>query len=104
MFGFQHKKKVVGVLDSFVSFFKKYEKNKSHDMFSLMLDPRFKTLPLVSSLFGHEQGKPIIEEYDKKPFFPMFLTCHYHLHPLSKSKGVLLIERFKRIAIWISLK
>jgi hypothetical protein len=40
----------------------------------------------VSSLFGHEQGKAIIEKYDKKPFFPMFLTCHYHLHPLAKSK------------------
>jgi len=80
------KKEVVGVLDSFVSFFKKYEKKKSHDMFYLMLDPRFKTLPIVSSLFDHEQGKAIVEKYDKKPFFPMFLTCHYHLHPLTKSK------------------
>jgi hypothetical protein len=39
------KKEVIVVLDSFVSFFKKYEENKSRDMFSLMLDPRFKTLP-----------------------------------------------------------
>jgi hypothetical protein len=33
-----------------------------------MLDPRFKTLHLVSSLIGHEQGKAILEEYDKKIF------------------------------------
>ncbi len=96
MFGFQHQKKeVVGVLDSFVSFFKKYEENKSHDMFSLMLDARFKTLPLVSSLFGREQGKTISEEYDQKPFFPMFLTCHYHLHPLAESKRGIVDRKVK---------
>ncbi len=46
-----------------------------------MLDPRFKTLHLVSSLIGHEQGKAIVEKYDKKSLFPMFLKCYYHLHP-----------------------
>jgi hypothetical protein len=56
------KKKVVGVLDSFFSFSNKYER-KSH-MFFLLLDPRVKTLYLVSSLVGHEQGKAIVEEYD----------------------------------------
>jgi len=38
----------------------------------LMLNLRFKTLHLVSSLIGHEQGKVIVEEYDKKSLFPMF--------------------------------
>jgi hypothetical protein len=33
-------------------------------MFLLLLDPRVKTLYLVSSLVGHEQGKAIVEEYD----------------------------------------
>jgi hypothetical protein len=36
-------KEVVQVLDSILSFLKKYEKRKAYDMFSLMLDPRFKT-------------------------------------------------------------
>ncbi len=31
-----------------------------------MLDPRFKTLCLVSSFITLEQGKAIVEEYDKK--------------------------------------
>jgi hypothetical protein len=31
-----------------------------------MLDPRFKTFCNMSSLTGHEQGKAIIEKYDKK--------------------------------------
>jgi hypothetical protein len=38
-------------------------------MFSLMLDPMFKTLHLVSSLIGYKQGKAIVEEYDKKSLF-----------------------------------
>jgi hypothetical protein len=37
MFGFQNKKEVVGVLDCFLSFLKKYEKKVPY-MFSLMLD------------------------------------------------------------------
>jgi hypothetical protein len=35
------KKEVVYVLDSFHSFSKKYEERKPHNVFSLMLDPRF---------------------------------------------------------------
>jgi hypothetical protein len=59
-------------------------------MFSLTLDPRFKTLCLVFSFIGHERGKAIVEENDRKSLFPMFLKCHYHLHPLVKlERGVL---------------
>jgi hypothetical protein len=61
-------------------------KKKSHNIFSLMLDPRFKTFCLVSSLIVHEQGKAIVEKYDDKPLFPMFIKCHSHLHPLAKSE------------------
>jgi len=37
-------------------------------MFSLMLDPRF----VLSSLIGCEQGKAIVEKYDKNLFFNDF--------------------------------
>jgi hypothetical protein len=65
MFGLQDKKGY----SSFKFFFfllKKSEERKAHNMFSLMLDPRFKTFQLVSSLGGHEQDKAIVDEYDKK--------------------------------------
>jgi hypothetical protein len=39
LFIFNIKKKVCGVLDSFLSFLRKYEKRKTHNMFLLMLDP-----------------------------------------------------------------
>jgi hypothetical protein len=55
------KKKVVQVLDFFLSL-KKYEEKKVHNMLLLMLDSRLKTLHLVSSLIGGEQGKRIVEE------------------------------------------
>ncbi len=45
-------KKIHGALNGFLSFFKKYEKNKAHNMLSLMLNPRFKSLRLVSYFIG----------------------------------------------------
>ncbi len=59
-------------------------------MFPLMLDLRLKTLQLVSSFIGCEQGKTIVEKYEKKIFISsMILKCYYHLHPLVEStRGV----------------
>jgi hypothetical protein len=42
-------------------------------MLALMLDPRFKSLILIFSFIDHEHGVAIVEKYDKKSFFPMFL-------------------------------
>jgi hypothetical protein len=81
------------VLDYFISFFKKYEEKKSHNIFFKMLNPRFKTLCLVSTLIAHEQGKAIVEEYDKKSMSPMFLKYFYHLHPLVESEKDVVEQR-----------
>jgi hypothetical protein len=37
-----------------------------------MLDPRFKTLCFMPSIIGHEQGKAIVDENDKKSSFLFF--------------------------------
>jgi hypothetical protein len=50
-------------------------------MISLMLDPRFKSLHIVSSFVGREQGVSLVEEHDKKSLYPMLVKCHEHLHP-----------------------
>jgi len=90
------KKEIIQVLDYFLSFLKKNEERKTHNMFYLMLDYRFKTLHLVSSLIGHEQGKAIVEEYDKNLYFLCFsnviIICIHWLN----LKGVLLIKGLKR--------
>jgi len=51
------KKHVYGVLDFFLSFLTKYEEKKTHNMISLMLDPRFKNLCIISSFVGKDHVK-----------------------------------------------
>ncbi len=42
------RKEICVVLESFLSLLKKFEKKKAYNMFSLMLDPMFKSFCLVS--------------------------------------------------------
>ncbi len=74
------------ILNYFLSFLRKYEEKNPIDMFSFILYHRFKTLCLVSSFVGCEQGKAIMEEHDKKSLFRLFFKCHYPLHLLAESK------------------
>ncbi len=69
------------MLNSFLSFLRKYENKKAHNMISLMLDIRFKSLRIVSSFVRREQGMALVEEYDRKTLYPMLVKCHEHLHP-----------------------
>ncbi len=81
------KKEFVEVLNSFLSFLRKFEKKNSHNMFFSKLDPKLKTFHLVFSLIGCEQGKAIIEKYDIKSLFLMIFQYYYdHLHSLVEFK------------------
>jgi len=76
---FNIRREICGVLDGFLSFLKKlYEKNKAHNM-SFMLDPKFKSLRLVSFVIGQEHVS-IVEKYDKLSLFPMLLKCYHIIH------------------------
>jgi hypothetical protein len=46
-----------------------------------MLNPRFKSLRLVSFVIGQEHVS-IVEEYDRFSLFPMLLKCYHILHPM----------------------
>jgi hypothetical protein len=76
------KREVINVLDSFLSFLKVYDKRKAHNMISFVLDPRYKSLHIISSFVGKEQGVALVEEYDRKSLYPMLVKCHEHLHLL----------------------
>jgi hypothetical protein len=80
------KKEVVGGFWYFNFLLKEIWRKKSHIMFSLMLDLKFKTLCLVSTFIGYKEGKAIVEKYDRNFCFQCFFKCHYHLHPLVKSR------------------
>jgi len=56
------RKEVCGVLNSFLSFLKKFNKRKTHNMLVLMLDTRLKSFRLVSSFIGRDQGVAIVEQ------------------------------------------
>jgi hypothetical protein len=55
------RKEVCVVLESFLSFLRNFEKNKAHNVLSLILDPKFKSFCLVSSFIGREQGVAIVK-------------------------------------------
>jgi hypothetical protein len=50
-------------------------------------------LSCVLTLIGCEQGKAIVEEYDKNSLFPMLMKCYYHFHPLVESKRGVVDQR-----------
>jgi hypothetical protein len=75
------RREVINLLDSFLSFLKVYDKRKCHNMTSLMLNPRYKSLRIVSSFVGREQRVVLVEEYDRKSLYHMLVKCHEHLHP-----------------------
>ncbi len=80
MFIFNIKKKVCDVLNDFVLFLMTYENKKAHNMLSLMLDPKFKSLKLVFSFNGSKQIVPMVENEKKWFLFPFPLKCHHVLH------------------------
>jgi len=80
LLAFNIKKEVVGILNSFLTFFRVYEKNKNYNILLLMLNPRFKGFCLVSSHVGREQGMFIVEEYGAKTLYPILLKCYHYLH------------------------
>ncbi len=73
------RKEVCGIFNSFLSFLKKFDERKTHNMLVLMLDPRFKSFQLVSSFIGHDQGITIVGQDDTMSLYPMswnvIITC-----------------------------
>jgi hypothetical protein len=82
LLAYKVKREVINVLDYFLSFLRKYDNRKANNMISLMLDLRFKSLCIISSFVGKEQGVALVEENDRNPSYPMLIKCHEHLHPL----------------------
>jgi hypothetical protein len=40
----------------------------------------------MSFFIGHEKGVNIVEEYDRRYFYFMFLKCYHHLHLVANLK------------------
>ncbi len=95
------RREVCGVLDNFLSFLKRFNERKTHNVLVLMLDPKLKSLHLVSSSIGCDQGVAIVvEQYDTMSLYPMFMKCYYQSHPLM----VLLTRKWMMTIVWIFFK
>ncbi len=50
-------------------------------MLALMLDPRFKSLWLVTSYIGHEKASSLVVQYDVGFLLPLLIWCYKVLMP-----------------------
>jgi hypothetical protein len=80
------KKEVGRVSNCFLSFLKKYEKWKAHNILFLVLDLIYKNHHLIFFFIGHEQNKTNVEKYDKRFLWLMLLKYYHVFHPLAKFK------------------
>ncbi len=87
------RKQVCDVLHGFLSFVMKYEKNKTHNMLFLMLNPIFKSFRLVFSFIGWKQVISMVETYDKQYLFSISLKCHHVFH---------LVLEFETVVDWLN--
>ncbi len=55
-------KKIIWVIDYFLLFLLKYGERKIHNLLTLMLDLKFKSLRLIFSFIGHEHEVAIIKK------------------------------------------
>jgi hypothetical protein len=69
------------VVQPFFSFLHGFDRKKSHDMLTFMLDPMFKNLRLVSRYLGHENTSTIVVQYDEQLLLPLLIECYKILMP-----------------------
>lgn len=55
-----------GGSSTFISFLHAFDRKRGHNMLTLMFDPRFKSMWLVTTFLGDENVVAIVVEYDKK--------------------------------------
>ncbi len=67
------KREVYNVLEAFISFLKKFDERKTHNMLALMLNMRYENLQIVFTFVVKELRVAIVEDHDKKAFFLMIL-------------------------------
>ncbi len=59
---------ILEVLLPFISFLHAFDRKRGHNMLTLMFDPRFKSMWLVTTFLGDENVVAIVVEYDIKKF------------------------------------
>jgi hypothetical protein len=69
-------KEVIGVINYFIYSLTIYDETRAHNMLTLLLDSRIKSLKLICSFIGHKDEMTIVKEYDRKSLFPPLLKFY----------------------------
>jgi hypothetical protein len=75
---------VVKVLKPFLTFLKSYDANQVPNMLVIMLDLRFKHLPVVKNNVGQGNVIHFAYEYDAKVVIPLHMIYFHQLNLLSR--------------------
>jgi hypothetical protein len=62
---------ILEVILAFISFLHSYDSKRGHNMLALMLNPRFKSMRLITIFLGCENATIIIVEYDQQLLLPL---------------------------------
>ncbi len=73
--------KVQVILGPFLAFTSIYNASKTHNMLTLMLDLRFKSLDVVKTFVRHEKMIQMVVEYDYKTLLPLLVVTFRFLNP-----------------------
>jgi hypothetical protein len=49
-----------------------------------MLDFKFENLHIISYFIGYEKKVNIVDKYDRRSLYLMFLKCYLYLHPMAE--------------------
>jgi hypothetical protein len=58
-----------------LEFLKSFDVKQTHNMMTIMLDPRFKVLHIVENLVGCGDSIRLTFEYDVKVVIPFLMVC-----------------------------
>lgn len=75
------KRQVLEVLLPFISFMHVIDQKKGHNMLALMLDPKYKSMHLVTSYLEYEATTSLVVDYDEKILLPLLLEAYKGLMP-----------------------
>jgi len=69
-----------------------------------MLDPQFKSLPIVKNLVGRGNVIQLAFEYDLKAMIPLLMVCFETLNPIVKLAHILVIMTLKKKVTCLGLE
>ncbi len=58
-----------------------FDKRKGHNMLVLTLDPRFKTMKLITMFMGHEYATLMVAKYDENLLLHLLMESNKFLMP-----------------------